>query len=149
MDGTRITAEAQVGVIWSYRSVPADDVSMTVDVEVVEGEGGVILRFRDERNYLIFTVAPQTGNFLLEQVRDGTATPLAVGIRDDLRAADGRLRINARIRDSQIRIAVNDQVVVETDVSSPPSASRYGLAVVARDTRAEAWFDNLEIRALP
>ncbi|MCL6540943.1 MAG: DnaJ domain-containing protein [Roseiflexus sp.] len=145
----RIAAEAQVGVIWSYRSVPADDVSVTVDVEVVEGEGGVILRFRDERNYLIFTVAPQTGNFLLEQVRDGTATPLAVGTRDDLRAADGRFRLNARIRDRQIRIVVNDQVAVETDVSSLPAASRYGLAVVARDTRAEAWFDNLEIRALP
>ena len=82
-------------------------------------------------------------------MRGGTATPLAVGTRDDLRAADGRFRINARIRDSQIRIVVNDQAAVETDVSSLPSASRYGLAVVARDTRAEAWFDNLEIRALP
>lgn len=145
----RISAEAQVGVIWSYRSVPADDVSVTVDVEVIEGKGGVILRFRDERNYLIFTIAPQTGNVLLEQVRDGTATALAVGTRDDLRVADGRFRINARIQDSQIRIVVNEQVVVETDVPSLPSASRYGLAVVARDTRAEAWFDDLEIRALP
>jgi len=145
----RITAEAQVGVIWSYRSVPADDVSLTVDVEVVDGEGGIILRFRDEQNYLIFTVAPQTGTFLLEQVRGGTATALAVGTRDDLRAADRRFRINARISDNQIRIVVNDQVAVETNVSSLPAASRYGLAVAARDTRAEAWFDNLEIRALP
>ncbi|MGQ9827012.1 MAG: J domain-containing protein [Roseiflexus sp.] len=145
----RITAEAQVGVIWSYRSVPADDVCATVDVEVVEGEGGVILRFRDERNYLIFTIAPQIGNFLLEQVRDGTATVLAVGTRNDLRVADGRFRINVCIRNSQVRIVANDRVVVETDAPSLPSASRYGLAVVARDTRAEAWFDNLEIRALP
>jgi len=144
----RVTAEAQVGVIWSYRSVPTSDVLMSVDVEVAEGEAGVILRFRNDQNYLIFTVAPQTGDFLLEQVRNGTATTLASGTRNDLRFADGRFRLDARLLGSQVRITVNGQVVVETDVSSQP-ASRFGLAVIARDARSEAWFDNLEIRALP
>lgn len=145
----RITAEAQVGVIWSYRSVSNSDVRVHVDVEVVEGEGGVILRFRDEQNYLIFTVAPQTGNFLLEQVRNGTPTPIASGTRDDLRFADGRFRLDTRLRSSQVSVSVNERVIVETDVPSLPAASRFGLAVVARDARSEAWFDNLEIRALP
>ncbi len=145
----RITAEALVGVIWSYRSVPASDIRMNVDVEVVEGEGGVILRFSNEQNYLIFTVAPQTGNFLLEQMRNGTPTPIAGGTRSDLRVPDGRFRLDARLSGDQVRISVNSQIVVETDVPSLPAASRFGLAVVARDTRSEAWFDNLEIRALP
>ncbi len=145
----RITAEAPVGVIWSYRSVSASDIRMNVDVEVVEGEGGVILRFSNEQNYLIFTVAPQTGYFLLEQMRNGTPTPIAGGMRSDLRFPDGRFRLDARLSGDQVRIGVNGQIVVETDVPSLPAASRFGLAVVARDTRSEAWFDNLEIRALP
>lgn len=145
----RVTAEAQVGVIWSYRSVSSSNIRMNVDVEVVEGEGGVILRFRNEQNYLIFTVAPETGNFFLEQMRDGTLTVIVSGTRDDLRLPDRRFRIDARLRGSQVSIAVNGQIVVETDVSSLPTASRFGLAVVARETRSEAWFDNLEIRALP
>lgn len=145
----RITAEAQVGVIWSYRSVSASDIRMTVDVEVVEGEGGVILRFRNEQNYLIFTVAPQTGDFRLEQVRDGTPTLIASGMRSDLRVPDGRFRLDARLRGNQVRMSVNGQVVVEEDILSLPNTSRFGLAVVARETRSEAWFDNLEMRALP
>jgi hypothetical protein len=145
----RITAETLVGVIWSYRSVPASNIRMNVDVEVVEGEGGVILRFRNEQNYLIFTVAPQTGNFLLEQVLNGTPTPIAGGMRSDLRLPDGRFRLDVRLRGNQVRISVNGQVIVETDVPALPATSRFGLAVVARDTRSEAWFDNLEIRALP
>ncbi|MCS6941122.1 MAG: DnaJ domain-containing protein [Roseiflexus sp.] len=145
----RVTAEAQVGVIWSYRSVSSSNIRMNVDVEVVEGAGGVILRFRNEQNYLIFTVAPQTGNFFLEQMRDGTLTTVVSGTRDDLRFPDGRFRIDARLRGSQVSVAVNGQVVVETDVPSLPTAARFGLAVVARETRSEAWFDNLEIRALP
>lgn len=145
----RITAEAQVGVIWSYRSVPTSDIRLNVDVEVVEGEGGVILRFRDEQNYLLFTVAPQTGDFLLEQMRNGTLNVIASGARDNLRFPDGRFRIDARLRGSQVSIAVDGQSVVETDIPSPSTASRFGLAVVARETRSEAWFDDLEIRALP
>lgn len=145
----RITAEAQVGVIWSYRSISASDIRMTVDVEVVEGEGGVILRFRNEQNYLIFTVAPQTGDFRLEQVRDGTPTLIASGMRSDLRVPDGRFRLDARLRGDQVRMSVNGQVIVEEDILSLPTTSRFGLAVVARETRSEAWFDNLEIRALP
>lgn len=145
----RITAEAQVGVIWSYRSVPNSDVRMKVDVEVIEGEGGVILRFRNEQNYLIFMVAPQTGSFRLEHMRNGTLALMAGGTRDDLRFPDGRFRLDVRLSGEQVRIAVNGQVVVETDVPALPVTSRFGLAVVARDTRSEAWFDNLEIRALP
>ncbi|MDW8145040.1 MAG: J domain-containing protein [Roseiflexaceae bacterium] len=145
----RVAAEAQVGVIWSYRSVSSSNIRMNVDVEVVEGKGGVILRFRDEQNYLIFVVAPQTGDFLLEQMRNGTPTTIASGTRDDLRFPDRLFRLDARLRASQISIAVNGKVVVETDIPSLPTASRFGVAVVARETRSEAWFDNLEIRALP
>lgn len=145
----RITAEAQVGVIWSYRSIPASDISLAVDVEVVQGEGGALLRFRDEQNYLIFTLAPRTGAFSLEQVRNGEPATIASGARDALRFPEGRFKLEILLRGNRVNVTVNNQVVTEADVSHLPTTPRFGLAVVARDTRSEVLFDNLEIRAAP
>lgn len=145
----RVIAASQIGAIWSYRSVPSSDVHIAVDMEVIEGEGGLVLRFRNEQNYVLFTLVPQTGSFRLEQLRDGTQLLLASGVRADLRAGDGRSRIEASLRGSRVSVAVNGQVITEADVDGIPSTPRFGVAVVARETRAEALFDNLEIRALP
>ncbi len=145
----RVIAAPQIGAIWSYRSVPSSDVHIAVDMEVIEGEGGLMLRFRNEQNYVLFTLVPQTGDFRLEQLRDGTQLLLVSGTRAELRTGDGRSRIEAFLRGSRVRVAVNGQVMAEVDVAGIPSTPRFGVAVVARETRAEALFDNLEIRALP
>ncbi len=57
-------------------------------------------------------------------------------------------RLVVRLRGNHLQVFVNGQQIAETDANNAPATARYGLLVIARDTAAEAFFDNLEIHAL-
>ncbi|HEY3228851.1 MAG TPA: DnaJ domain-containing protein [Roseiflexaceae bacterium] len=143
----RVAVDAGYGAIWSYRTGPAADVSVGVDVQAPSGEGGLLLRFLDANNYLSFSVNPHQTSYRFEQHSGGGVTVLAGGQSEAIQAGgDVWNRLVARLRGDHIQLLINGQQLAELDAPAAPNDPRYGLVAIASDTAAEAFFDNLQIR---
>jgi hypothetical protein len=145
----RIGANRGVGTIWSYRTGPAKDVSVGVDVQVASGEGGLLVRFQDANNYVSISLNPSRTSFRVEQHDGGATNVIAGGQSEAIQSgADAINRLVVRLRGSSMEIVVNGQVLASADAPGAPDSARYGLLVLTNDSAAEAFFDNLEIRRL-
>jgi hypothetical protein len=145
----RISANRGVGTIWSYRTGPAKDVSIGVDVQAAAGEGGLLVRFQDASNYVSISLNPSRTSFRVEQHDAGTTNVIAGGQSEAIQTgADAINRLVVRLRGSSMEIVVNGQSLASADAPGAPDSVRYGLLVITNDSAAEAFFDNLEIRRL-
>jgi curved DNA-binding protein CbpA len=144
----RITADPGVGTIWSYRTGPAGDVSYQVELQA-SGEGGLLLRFQDERNYLICTFDSGLGSYRISQQIDGVDTVLAEG-RDPAikRGTAATNLLETRLLGDQLQLFANGKPLTQITLKSVPDSPRYGFVAIAGDSTIEALFDNFEIRAL-
>lgn len=148
-DQYRIAVDQGIGTIWSYRTGPVNNYSIGVDARVVRGEGGLLLRFVDELNFVSFSIDPSTATFRLEQRLGGSAEVLADGQSDAIAAAsESWNRMVAQIVGNRIRLLLNGQVLADVEAENLPASTRYGLLAISGDTAAEAFFDNLELRTL-
>jgi curved DNA-binding protein CbpA len=144
-----IAVDPGYGTIWSFRTMPARDINVGVDVRVASSEGGLLLRFLDANNYLSFSVNPQQTSYRLEQHRGGAVTALAGGQTESIQAgASNWNRLVARLRGDHLQLLANGQLLTELDLPDAPNSPRYGLLAIANDRSAEVFFDNLEIREL-
>jgi hypothetical protein len=145
----RISASQGIGTIWSYRTGPAKDVSIGVDMQATVGEGGLLVRFQDANNYVSISLNPSRTSFRVEQHDGGGTTVIAGGQSEAIQTgADANNRLVVRLRGTSMEIVVNGQSLATADAPSAPDSARYGLLVNTTDSRAEAFFDNLEIRRL-
>jgi hypothetical protein len=145
----RISANQGIGAIWSYRTAPARDTSIGVDMQVATGEAGLLVRFQDANNYVSISLNPSQTSFRVEQ-HDGGAITVITGGQSEaiLNGADASNRLVVRLRGSSLEVVVNGQSITTADVPGAPDSTRYGLLVITTDSAADAFFDNLEIRRL-
>lgn len=145
----RVRGEANTGAIWSYRTAPARDASIGVDVQVPEGEGGLLVRFLNENNYVSVTLNPAQTSFRVEEQSGASINVLAGGQSEVIAAgADATNRLVVRVRGDRMQVLVNGQQVADIAAPGMPNSTRYGLLVIAKGGASEAYFDNLEIRGL-
>lgn len=145
----RVAVDAGYGTIWSYHTAPADNLSIGVDMRVPGGEGGLLLRFVDANNYLSFSVNPQQTSYRLEQRSGGGVAVLAGGQHEAITiGADAWNRLVARLRGDHIQLLINGLLVAELDLPVAADNTRYGLLAIGGDSSAEAFFDQLQVRAI-
>ena len=146
----RIDAEPAYGFIWSYRSGAAGKRSYAIDVQVTNGEAGLMLRFNNENSYMAFLIDPAQGSYRVVNKNSRTGQNLASGTSAAIQQnADAINRIEARLSGDQLDMYINDQLIDTVSISDVPNSTRYGLIAQANTGSAVALFDNLEIRALP
>ena len=144
-----VYGDTNTGAIWSYRTAPVQDASVAVDVRVLQGEGGLLVRFVDEANYTSITLNPSQTSFRIEQHAGGAVNVLAGGQTEAISAGGEAInRLAARVRGERIQLLINGQQVADVAQRGAGESERYGLLVIAKDSPAEAYFDNLEIRQL-
>jgi hypothetical protein len=143
--GYRITADAGLGPIWSYRTGPDGDLSYAVDVQGV-GEAGLLVRFMSENEYVIGVVDSGAGSYRVIQLRGGRASVLASGTSDAIQTGESMNRLEARLNGTALTLLTNGITVANVELGTVNDSPRYGLVVVGGANAANALFDNLEIR---
>ncbi len=145
----RITVNPGIGTIWSYRTAGRTNYSIGVDVQVIRGEGGLMLSFVNEDSYLSFVVNPAQTSYRLEQ-HDGRGITVLSGGQNEaiLEGSEAINRLTARLNGDRLQLRINNQQVAEVDISNVPRSPRYGLLSISGASAADAFFDNLEIRAV-
>lgn len=144
-----IRSDAGNGPIWSYRTGPAADASIGVDIQMAEGEGGLLVRFLDAGNYVSVVINPSQTSYRIEQQGGGATRVLSGGQSEAIKlGADAVNRLVVRLQGNHVQVFANGQQLAEVDAPNAPDTERYGLVVFAKDSAADAYFDNLEIHAL-
>ncbi len=150
-----ISAAANFGHIWSYRTAPrSTNLSIGVDVQVHGEAAGMLFHFVNGENYLAFIVAPGEARYALEQQVGGQKTILAQGTSSSIfqQNQTGEAptnRLVAHLEGNTIRLFINATPVLNEAFGSITPARSYGLVAVGGATSTRAMFDNLELRALP
>ncbi len=143
-----VTAVAGAGPIWSYRGGMPMNAVIGVDTQVVQGAGGLMLRFVDDFNYLSFTINPSQNTFRFEQLSGGVTSVLAGGQSSAI-AADPNVanRIAVKTLNNHYQLFANNQLLAEGDLPPGPISNSYGLMAIGGNTASNVYFDNLVIRA--
>lgn len=145
----RIAVDRYIGAIWSYRTLNLGDYSVSSDVQVTRGEGGLLLSFVNENSYLAYIINLQQTSYRLEQRRGDAVEVLAGGQNEAIQTGGDAINtMTARVIGNTVQLFVNNQSVGEATVSDLPGGSRLGLLAVSGTSAAEALFDNLEVREI-
>lgn len=152
-DGTyRIEVQSGIGNIWSFNTTPAGSAySIGSDVTVTGGVAGLALHFLDNNNYLAFLLDPVSGSYWLEQYHNGQTLILAEGVSPSvIQAQDSTNRLVAHLKEGgTVEVFINNTSVAVRSPDDLIPTNRYGLIASAGDSDTVAWFDNVEVRALP
>jgi hypothetical protein len=146
--GYRITAQQGAGNIWAFNTSPAgEDGQIAVDVQVVGGIAGLLLRYT-QGSYLAYMVDPAAGAFRLEQWLGGLSVLIderhpAVATGDT-----ATNRLVARLEGERVLLRLNGTPVADLTLASPPPTPRYGLLAAATADEVQALFSNLTVRSL-
>ena len=145
----RISVDPGIGNIWSFRTNAPRDVSIGVDVQVISGSGGLLLRYLDDQNFLGFTINPSESSYQLEQRIAGNTTVLAEGESSAIiNGSDVQNRLVVRMQGSQVQLIANGQPLANVEIPTNTGSARYGMLAISSDVPAEVIFDNLELRTL-
>ena len=145
----RIAVDPGIGNIWSFRTNAPRDVSIGVDVQVISGSGGLLLRYLDDQNFLGFTINPSEASYQLEQRIAGNTTVLAEGESSAIiNGSDVQNRLVVRMQGSQVQLIANGQPLANVEIPTNTGSARYGMLAISSDVPAEVIFDNLELRTL-
>jgi curved DNA-binding protein CbpA len=147
----RIVTEPGPGDIWSYRTAyeAPQNFSLGVDMQVLSGEAGLMMRYVDRTNYVAFFLRPANGTYSLEHVTPTGRNVLAEGESPAiLRGPEAINRIAARLQGNQIQAFVNNRQLADVTVDNTRPTTVYGLIARGSTQTAEALFDNVEIRTL-
>lgn len=141
--GYQIRANQGVGIIWSYITGPRKDMlSISVECSVQGGAAGLLFRFSDAANNLVFLYNPSTGRYRLEQYNADQFATLASG---EVTTRTTTNRISVQIRGNQVGLLLNDQFLQAVEVSAPPLSNRIGLVAIGEEGNAIATFRDLNI----
>ncbi|NOK60300.1 MAG: molecular chaperone DnaJ [Chloroflexi bacterium AL-W] len=145
----RIAVDPGIGNIWSFRTNAPRDVSIGVDVQVISGAGGLLLRYVDDQNFLGFSINPAETSYRLEQRVGGNTTVLAEGQSTAIiNGSDVQNRLVVRMQGSQVQLIANGEPLANVEIPTNTGSARYGMLAVSSDIPAEVIFDNLELRTL-
>ncbi len=144
-----IFAQPGVGQIWSYRTAFIGDItdfSIGVDTQVSGGAGGIIFRFVDGSNYLAFLIDPVSQTYWFEQWIGGGLRILAEGYSPFIQPTATN-RLTVRLDGNEVELFINHKHITQMIVDAP-ATQLYGLVVSPGTVMTEAFFDNVELRAL-
>ncbi|NJN67310.1 MAG: hypothetical protein HC884_11665 [Chloroflexaceae bacterium] len=110
----------------------------------------MVSHFVDGSNYLAFFVNPPEQRYHLEQWQGGQRQVLAEGESPGLRSGPEAVNhLVVQMEETRVRLLVNGTLVADATLENRQPTSKYGFVARAETVRAEALFDNLELRTQP
>jgi hypothetical protein len=123
-------------------SMSVRDGDISVRLKAVSGHedqgGGLVFRYRDERNYYLVRADSHNGEVAVYKVENGRCTPIRprgvspadIGVKHTLQPNTWNI-LKVSVRGSRFQVYVNHRRLLQADDSSFTSAGKVGLMTVA------------------
>lgn len=146
-----ITVNKPNWLAWStYENAELSDFLVQTDVEAIrstlDGNYGLIFRFRDNDNFYVFRISPR-GTYSIMKLVDGEWTALVDWTTSELiDTEEGAVnRLSVLAEDTFIVVAINGTVVAQTQDSDLASGAVALVGGTYEDPDVEVAFDNVNI----
>lgn len=143
----RITAEQFGDAAWSYRPLPQADVRIVTDVQILSGKAGIVVRYRDDADFVVVLIAPATQEFIIAQRQGDSFVELARGTHLAIQASsDVDNLLDVRIVGTEITLSINGSLVTALEVANMAGSARFGMIAVPDSIKADAYFSRFTVR---
>jgi hypothetical protein len=144
-DGKRYHIEAQANgdAAWAYRPFDATDVHMTADIQINSGQGGLVIRYRAENNFVAVVLVPASQEYRILQRQDALFTELARGNNPSIQR-DNLLEVT--VVGKEVTLTINGNLVTSMPLESLTDSARFGMIAIPDTSNADVLFSHLTVR---
>jgi hypothetical protein len=114
---------------------------------VTNGSGGVIVRYRDETDFVAVVIEPESQTYRLLR-RDGTTfQELSSGTSESLKRGDAiQNELTVTVVGADITITINGVATDPVTVEGISDSARFGMIAVPTTSDADVYVDHITIR---
>lgn len=143
----RISAEQFGDAAWSYRPLPQADVRIVADIQIMQGKAGIVVRYRDDTDFMAVLLAPATQEFVIVQRQGDAFIELSRGTHLSIqtnRELDNLMDVS--VIGNEITLSVNGSLVTGLEVPNMAGSARFGMIAVPDSVNADAYFSRFTAR---
>jgi len=148
-DGKRFHLKAtQAGdAAWSYRPITQADITVTMMLQVTSGSGGVMLRYRDESDFVAVVIEPKTKSYRMLR-REGTNfTELATGTSDAIATGDAvENELTVSVVGNVVTLSINGTGTEPIAIEDISDSARFGMIAIPTTADADVNVDHITIK---
>ncbi len=142
-----VTAQKFGDAAWSYRPLPQADVQLVVDVQITTGKAGVVVRYRDDTDFVAVLLSPSTQEFVISQRQGDAFVELARGTHAAIQTnSELDNLMDVRVIGNEITLSVNGSLVTGLEITNMPESARFGMIAVPDANDADAYFSRFTAR---
>ena len=148
-DGKRFHLVAAQGgdAAWSYRPIAQSDVVMTVTLQVTKGSGGVIVRYRDETDFVAIVIEPESQTYRIVRREGTTFRELSTGTADSLKRGEAvENELTVTVVGTSVSLAINGVTTDPVTVEGISDSARIGMIAIPATSDADVFVDQITIR---
>jgi hypothetical protein len=148
-DGKRFhLAAAQSGdAAWSYRPMTQADVSIILTLQVVSGSGGVMVRYRDETDFVAVVIEPATKTYRILRREGATFNELATGTSDSIIDGDAVENVlTVTVVGTTVTLGINGTAIEPVALEAISDSARFGMIAIPTSVDADVNIDHITIK---
>jgi hypothetical protein len=148
-DGKRFhLAAAQSGdAAWSYRPMTQADVSIILTLQVVSGSGGVMVRYRDETDFVAVVIEPATKTYRILRREGATFNELATGTSDSIIDGDAVENVlTVTVVGTTVTLGINGAAIEPVALEAISDSARFGMIAIPTSVDADVNVDHITIK---
>ena len=148
-DGKRFRLKATTAgdAAWSYRPIEQTDISVTMMLQVTSGSGGVMVRYRDETDFVAVVIDPARRGYKILR-REGTVfTELASGTVETIATGDAvENELTVSVVGNVVSVRINGTDAEPITVENIADSARFGMIAIPTTADADVNVDHITIR---
>lgn len=147
-DGKRYHLEAQADgdAAWAYRPFDATDIHMIADIQINSGQGGLVLRYHAETDFVAVVLIPATQEYRIVQRQDNQFTEIVRATNPSIQR-DNLLEVT--VVGKEITITINGNLITSTAIETLTDSARFGMIAIPDTSDADVLFSHLTVRTTP
>lgn len=148
-DGKRYQLKATTAgdAAWSYRPIDNPNVTIGLTFQVLSGSGGVIVRYRNETDFVAVVIEPATKRYQILRRTGDAFVELSAGESDAIisgAAVENEMAVT--VVDSTLTYSINGTTFEPLVVEDMPDSARFGMIAIPTSSDADVVVDHLTIK---
>jgi hypothetical protein len=148
-DGKRfhLMATTAGDAAWSYRPIEQADISVTMMLQVTSGSGGVMVRYRDETDFIAVVIEPATKSYKILRREGSMFTELASGTSDAIISGDAvENELTVAVVGNVVSVRINGTDAEPITIENIADSARFGMIAIPTSADADVNVDHITIR---
>ena len=144
-DGKRYHLEAKANgdAAWVYRPFDETNVRMSADMQINSGQGGVVIRYHAENDFVAVVIIPASQEYRIVQRKDTQFIELVRGTNPSIQR-DNLLEV--MVDGKEVTLTINGNLVTSMTLNTLTDSARFGMIAIPDTSNADVLFSHLTVR---